>query len=27
MEARLTGPAQEICTGTVAAELLEDLRA
>ena len=27
MEARLTGPAQEIFTGTVAAELLEELRA
>ena len=27
MEARLTGPAQEICTGTVAAELLEALGA
>ena len=27
MGARLTGPAQEICTGTVAAELLEELRA
>lgn len=27
MEARLTGPAQEICTGTVAAELLEELGA
>jgi diaminopimelate epimerase len=26
MEARLTGPAQEICTGTVAAELLKELR-
>jgi diaminopimelate epimerase len=25
MQARLTGPAQEICTGTVAAELLEEL--
>jgi diaminopimelate epimerase len=25
MEARLTGPAQEICTGTVAEELLEEL--
>jgi diaminopimelate epimerase len=27
MQARLTGPAQEICTGTVAAELLEELGA
>jgi diaminopimelate epimerase len=27
MEARLTGPAQEICTGTVAGELLEELEA
>jgi len=27
MDARLTGPAQEICTGTVAAELLAELRA